>query len=44
MFAKTSNSLKPALKVDFQGLRITSDGSLSLVLELDERLGFGDLA
>ena len=31
------------LKVDFQGSRVTSDGGLILVRELDERLGFGDL-
>ncbi len=33
----------PALKVEFQGSRVTSDGGLILVRELDERLGFGDL-
>ena len=27
------------LRVDFQGLRVTSDGGLLLVRELDERLG-----
>ena len=32
-----------SLKVDFQGSRVTSDGGLILVRELDERLGFGDL-
>jgi hypothetical protein len=31
------------LKVDFQEPRVTSDGGLILVRELDERLGFGDL-
>ena len=31
------------LKVDFQGSRVTSDGGLTLVRELDERLGLGDL-
>jgi hypothetical protein len=31
------------LKVDFQGARVTSDGGLLLVRELDERLGFGEL-
>jgi Transposase DDE domain group 1 len=36
-------SFNPALKVDFQGSRITSDGGLILVRELDERLGLGDL-
>lgn len=29
--------------MDFQGSRVTSDGGLILVRELDERLGFGDL-
>src|SRR6202011_4489211 len=29
--------------VDFQGSRVTSDGGLVLVRELDERLGFGEL-
>ena len=29
--------------MDFQGSRVTSDGGLVLVRELDERLGFGDL-
>ena len=27
------------LKVDFQGSRVTSDGGLILIRELDERLG-----
>jgi hypothetical protein len=31
------------IKVDFQGSRVTSDGGLILVRELDEHLGFGDL-
>ena len=31
------------LKVDFQGSRVTSDGGLLLVGELDERLGLGEL-
>jgi hypothetical protein len=32
-----------SLKVDFQGPRLTSDGGLILVRELDERVGFGEL-
>ena len=36
-------SFNASLKVDFQGSRITSDGGLILVRELDERLGLGDL-
>jgi len=36
-------SLNASLKIDFQGSRVTSDGGLILVRELDERLGFGDL-
>ena len=35
-------SFNAALKIDFQGSRITSDGGLILVRELDERLGFGE--
>jgi hypothetical protein len=31
------------LKVDFQGSRVTSDGGLILIRELDERLGLGNL-
>ena len=31
------------LKVDFQGSRVTSNGGLVLVRELDERLGLGKL-
>ena len=31
------------LIVDFQGSRVTSDGGLILVRELDERLGLGKL-
>jgi hypothetical protein len=34
-------SFHSSLKVDFQGSRVTSDGGLILVRELDERLGFG---
>jgi hypothetical protein len=36
-------SFNAALKVDFQGSRVTSDGGLILVRELDERLGVGEL-
>src|SRR5215467_1359027 len=36
-------SFNTALKVEFQGSRVTSDGGLILVRELDERLGFSDL-
>ena len=36
-------SFNSCLKVDFQGARVTSDGGLLLVRELDERLGFGEL-
>jgi len=36
-------SFNDSLKVDFQGSRVTSDGGLILVRELDERLGFGEL-
>jgi hypothetical protein len=36
-------SFNSSLKVDFQGSPVTSDGGLVLVLELDERLGFGEL-
>ena len=36
-------SFNTSLKVEFQGSRVTSDGGLILVRELDERLGFGDL-
>jgi predicted ribosome quality control (RQC) complex YloA/Tae2 family protein len=32
-----------SLKVDFQGSRVTSDGGLILVRELDERLGLEKL-
>ncbi|MBM3727758.1 MAG: hypothetical protein FJW40_20345 [Acidobacteria bacterium] len=34
-------SFNGLLKIDFQGSRVTSDGGLILVRELDERLGFG---
>jgi hypothetical protein len=36
-------SFNGRLKVDFQGARVTSDGGLLMVRELDERLGFGEL-
>jgi DDE family transposase len=36
-------SFNSSLKVDFQGSRVTSDGGLVLVRELDERVGFGEL-
>ena len=36
-------SFNPCLKVDFQGSRVTSDGGLLLVRELDERLGLSAL-
>ena len=36
-------SFNNSLKVDFQGSRVTSDGGLILVRELDERLGFSKL-
>jgi hypothetical protein len=36
-------SFNASLKIDFQGSRVTSDGGLVLVRELDERLGAGEL-
>ena len=36
-------SFNGSLKVDFQGSRVTSDGGLILIRELDERLGLGKL-
>ena len=36
-------SFNPSLRVDFQGSRVTSNGGLILVRELDERLGLGEL-
>ncbi len=36
-------SFNASLKIDFHGSRVTSDGGLILVRELDERLGFGEL-
>jgi hypothetical protein len=37
-------SFNPSLRVDFQGSRVTSDGGLVLVRELDERLGLSGLS
>ena len=36
-------SFNASLKIDFQGSRVTSDGDLILVRELDKRLGFSEL-
>src|ERR1700686_1833246 len=36
-------SFNASLKVDFQGSRVTSDGGLLLIRELDERLGLEKL-
>jgi hypothetical protein len=36
-------SFNSSLRVDFQGSRVTSDGGLILVRELDERLGLSEL-
>jgi len=36
-------SFNASLKADFQGARVTSDGGLILVRELDEHLGFSEL-
>ena len=36
-------SFNPRLRIEFQGSRVTSDGGLILVRELDERLGLSDL-
>ena len=36
-------SFNTSLKIDFQGSRVTSDGGLIVVRELDERLGLGEL-
>jgi Transposase DDE domain group 1 len=36
-------SFNSSLRVEFQGARVTSDGGLLLVRELDERLGVGEL-
>ena len=47
MGEKQNQSFQPSfnasLKIDFQGSRVTSDGGLIQVRELDERLGFGEL-
>ena len=37
-------SFNSLIKVDFQGSRITSDGGLLLVRELDERLVLNDIS
>ena len=36
-------SFNASLKIDFQGSRVTSDGGLVLVRELDQGFGFGEL-
>jgi hypothetical protein len=36
-------SFNTSLRIDFQGSRVTSDGGLLLVRELDERLGLSAL-
>ena len=36
-------SFNTSLKIDFRGSRVTSDGGLILVRELDKHLGFGEL-
>jgi hypothetical protein len=36
-------SFNSSLKIDFRGSRVTSDGGLILVRELDERFGLGEL-
>ena len=40
---KTNSGFNRFLRVAFHGSRVTSDGGLILVRELDERLGFGKL-
>jgi Transposase DDE domain group 1 len=35
-------SFNSSLRIDFQGSRVTSDGGLLVVRELDERLGLGE--
>ncbi|MGH9487978.1 MAG: transposase [Terriglobales bacterium] len=39
-----SYSFNRSIRIDFRGSRVTSDGGLVLVRELDERLGLGELA
>ena len=36
-------SFNASVRVDFQGSRVTSDGGLILIRQLDERLGSGQL-
>ena len=36
-------SVNASLKINSQGSRVTSDGGLILVCQLDERLGFDEL-
>jgi len=36
-------SFNPRLRIEFHGSRVTSDGGLLLIRELDERLGFSEL-
>ncbi len=36
-------SFNSSMRVEFPGARVTSDGSLLLLRELDEQLGFGEL-
>ena len=36
-------SFNSSLKIDFKGSRVTSDGGLMMVRELDKCLGFGGL-
>lgn len=36
------SSFNVSVKISFQGSRVASDGSLILVRELDERLGFAN--
>ncbi|HEV3276460.1 MAG TPA: transposase, partial [Terriglobia bacterium] len=43
LILQTAGVLNASHRIDFQGSRVTSDGGLILVRELDERLGFGEL-